>query len=130
MQVDSTHAFVGFSLGGLFAAWAMAEEPDLFDGWIILSPSWWYRDVMIRTPMEGLLASDSEGGVFAFATMGSAEGSGMSGPFDQINALAEASAPPWLTWSAEYTSGADHGSNPRLSSARALAAFWEWRGFD
>lgn len=29
----------GHSLGGLFTAWVMLERPDLFDKWVILSPS-------------------------------------------------------------------------------------------
>jgi predicted alpha/beta superfamily hydrolase len=33
----------GHSLGGLFAASALMEKPDLFDGYIVMSPSFWWN---------------------------------------------------------------------------------------
>jgi len=36
--------FVGNSLGGLLGAYILAQQPDLFDNYILGSPSFWYHD--------------------------------------------------------------------------------------
>lgn len=38
---------VGHSYGGLFASWALQERPDLFNRFLIVSPSLWYADRLI-----------------------------------------------------------------------------------
>jgi predicted alpha/beta superfamily hydrolase len=35
---------VGHSYGGLFSAWVLLERPDLFDRYLIVSPSLWYAN--------------------------------------------------------------------------------------
>lgn len=44
-RIDATReAMFGHSFGGLFAGWALLKRPDLFDRWMIASPSVWYGD--------------------------------------------------------------------------------------
>ncbi len=46
----------GHSYGGLFASWILLTEPELFDGYIIVSPSLWYDEhILFRIPnlLEG-----------------------------------------------------------------------------
>jgi len=47
-----THPFTvlaGHSLGGLFTAYALLEKPDLFDAFLIMSPSfWWNQEQFIK----------------------------------------------------------------------------------
>lgn len=43
-RATGKRALVGHSYGGLFTAWAMLQEPQLFDGYISVSPSLWYHD--------------------------------------------------------------------------------------
>ena len=38
---------VGHSYGGLFTSWIMLTAPDLFSGYVVVSPSLWYDDRMI-----------------------------------------------------------------------------------
>ncbi len=49
----SGHTFVGHSYGGLFGAFIIAEQPDLFSNYLLISPSLWYDDrLMIRRVTE------------------------------------------------------------------------------
>lgn len=43
-RARGARALVGHSYGGLFSSYVMLEEPELFDGYIIVSPSLWYHD--------------------------------------------------------------------------------------
>ncbi|WP_161956904.1 alpha/beta hydrolase [Sphingosinithalassobacter portus] len=44
-RVDpAQRTLTGHSFGGLFASWALQARPDLFDRYLIVSPSLWYRD--------------------------------------------------------------------------------------
>lgn len=43
-RASDTRVLVGHSYGGLFGAWMLLNERDLFDGYVIVSPSLWYDD--------------------------------------------------------------------------------------
>ena len=46
---SSGHTYVGHSFGGLFGAFIIAEQPNLFSNYLLISPSLWYDDrLMIR----------------------------------------------------------------------------------
>lgn len=63
---------VGHSYGGLFTSWVLLTSPDLFRGYIIVSPSLWYRDRWLF----GLGPAESTPAVRAYLTVGSLEGNG------------------------------------------------------
>lgn len=44
-----SRAIFGHSYGGLFATYALAKSPDLFDGYIIMAPSLWFDGERIFT---------------------------------------------------------------------------------
>lgn len=119
--------FVGYSLGGLFASWALTEDPDAFDGWIAFSPSWWYQDLMMVDELREFASSHPDVRTFFFTSLGTREGSGMKRAFARVNDVMDQSAPPGLRWVTSETAGANHGNNPQLSAATALRAFWESR---
>lgn len=41
---SSNRLIIGHSFGGLFALYALFEEPDLFNGYVAISPSTWWKD--------------------------------------------------------------------------------------
>ena len=45
--VPGERVMVGYSLGGLFGAYAMFESPELFNRNILISPSFWWDNRMI-----------------------------------------------------------------------------------
>jgi len=47
----------GHSFGGLFCSWILYEKPNLFDGYIIVSPSMWYSDHFLLQKEFKLLAT-------------------------------------------------------------------------
>jgi predicted alpha/beta superfamily hydrolase len=50
---SSGHTYVGHSYGGLFGALIIAEQPNLFSNYLLISPSLWYDDrLMIRRIQE------------------------------------------------------------------------------
>ena len=46
-RTSAERVLVGHSYGGLFSAWMLLTRPDLFSGYVIVSPSLWYDDEMI-----------------------------------------------------------------------------------
>ncbi len=48
---------IGHSLGGLFAVYALLNRPEVFQGYIIISPSlWWDDQVLVKTAQPFLAA--------------------------------------------------------------------------
>jgi predicted alpha/beta superfamily hydrolase len=48
----SDRTLVGMSLGGLFAAWVLLNQPEDFERYLICSPSlWWDNDLLMRQPV-------------------------------------------------------------------------------
>jgi predicted alpha/beta superfamily hydrolase len=46
-RTSAERVLVGHSYGGLFGAWLLLTAPDLFTGYIIVSPSLWYDERML-----------------------------------------------------------------------------------
>jgi predicted alpha/beta superfamily hydrolase len=73
----------GVSLGGLFVAYAMFEEPDLFNRYSMISPSLWYpwgrenQDGMILTREPGFAKQHPTFRKTVYVSVGSEEGSTM-----------------------------------------------------
>lgn len=50
-RVTDHRVLTGHSYGGLFASWILLTDPDLFDSYIIISPSLWYDErLLFKTP--------------------------------------------------------------------------------
>lgn len=61
---------IGHSFGGLFALYSLFESPGLFDGYIAISPSvWWKDDFMLSDEYEARLAG-MQGKPFVFVSTG------------------------------------------------------------
>lgn len=70
-------ALIGHSFGGLFATWAMLEEPALFDGYVIVSPSYWYHDRWLLGQAEEFSKVRSTMPAQAYLAVGDSEASRM-----------------------------------------------------
>ena len=64
---------VGHSYGGLFASWVLQERPDLFNRYLIVSPSLWYADRMILAREEALRTTRLPRRTTAYLAVGSWE---------------------------------------------------------
>lgn len=65
-------ALSGHSYGGLFASWLLTQHPEVFDGYIIVSPSLWYDDRLIFRSEWNLSASTNRK-LKAYCAVGSRE---------------------------------------------------------
>jgi predicted alpha/beta superfamily hydrolase len=52
-RTSGERVLVGHSYGGLFATWLMLTEPDLFNGYVIVSPSLWYDERLMFSIARG-----------------------------------------------------------------------------
>lgn len=46
---DRDRIFVGHSYGGMFGAWLLLTHPEMFNRYILVSPSLWFNDKMLLT---------------------------------------------------------------------------------
>src|SRR6185503_3585110 len=52
--VSHDRTFIGHSYGGLFCTYVMLTEPDLFNRYVIVSPSLWFENgLMLKVEAEG-----------------------------------------------------------------------------
>ncbi|MDW7694507.1 alpha/beta hydrolase-fold protein [Flammeovirgaceae bacterium SG7u.111] len=57
----------GHSFGGVFSMTALMEEPDLFDAYIAVDPSfWWDEQLLVRTAAEKLDAEKTKGKILFY----------------------------------------------------------------
>jgi uncharacterized protein len=70
---NGNRTLVGHSYGGLFAAWLLQQQPDLFRRYLMVSPSLWYADrYLIRTERDpSYIIPDKD--VLAYLAVGSLE---------------------------------------------------------
>lgn len=112
----------GHSFGGVFAAYAFAERPDLFDGVFALSPSFWATGGELVGRI-GRLVSTSPPDAFLYLSMGDEQGE-MRTRFDQLEARLAEINPASLRWKADVIEGSSHSNSSNLSTPAALRAFW------
>ena len=123
-RTERNRILVGHSLGGLFALYALAEHPQLFDAYFAFSPSVWVGGEVIIPMLERSLQRTPSGETFLFVSVGAQEGNEMISGFNAVRETLEAHAPAGLRWRTEVTFGADHGSNPVLSYPVAASKYW------
>jgi len=71
---DGRRVLVGHSYGGLFAAWVFLTSPELFGGYIVVSPSLWYDQRMMFRLVDGV-AREGRPAAKVFLSVGTLEGS-------------------------------------------------------
>lgn len=71
-RTTDERVLVGHSYGGLFASWTLLTSPQLFDRYIIVSPSLWYADRWIF----GRKSAAAKRPLRVYLTVGSLEGNG------------------------------------------------------
>ena len=123
-RTASDRVLVGHSLGALFALFALAERPDLFDAYFAFSPSVWVGGEAIIPLLQAALPRTRTGEAFLYVSLGAQEDNEMASGFEALRATLEAHAPTELRWQMELTAGADHGSNPILSFPVAASQYW------
>ena len=71
LRTTDFRAITGHSYGGLFSSWTLLTKPNLFNGYIVVSPSLWYDDKMMFELNDKL--SESKHEIKAYFTVGDRE---------------------------------------------------------
>jgi predicted alpha/beta superfamily hydrolase len=112
----------GHSYAGLFAAYTLAREPDLFDRYLIMSPALWFDGGKIY----GLPLEPARGRRSVFLAADTPRGDARSDMAnDMLRLGARLSAEPNLTTSHALIFGATHNSMVAPAARRGLVALYE-----
>ena len=121
-RVNGSRVLVGHSMGGLFTLYALLQQPSLFDGYFVFSPSVWVGGEQILGELERATPSPNSVSTQLFLSLGESEGYEMLSGFEALETILASWPSSGLRWQATITEGADHGSNPELSFP--VAARW------
>jgi predicted alpha/beta superfamily hydrolase len=100
---------IGHSFGGIFAVNALLTHPEIFNSYIIVSPSlWWGKDTLVNK-IGAFLRKPLKLRAFVYETVGN-EGPGMVTPALRVLQSIEASQVEGLEWRIKLLEAEDHGS--------------------
>ena len=123
-RTTSERMLAGHSRGGLFVAWSLMADPDLFQARFAHSPALWREDTAIAGTLEHYLAATPALESFFFMSLGSKENAEMTAGFERVRAVLEARASKGLRWRADLVPGAVHGNNGEWATPLGFAAFY------
>ena len=108
-RTEPYKVLVGHSYGGLFAMHTLLMKPELFDGYIAIDPSIWYKDLMFLNSAEKEFPAARSWDRSLFITGREGEGMKEMG-ITPLDSLLKASAPKELNWKITAYADEDHGS--------------------
>jgi predicted alpha/beta superfamily hydrolase len=114
---------IGHSLGGLFAVYALMNRPEVFNGYLIISPSLWWDDQALVKAAQPFFAAHKDLRADLYMTMGS-EGQAMLGGAWKLSAVLEESKLPDVRWQFKRSPEEDHGTIPYMSTYEGLQAIF------
>ena len=121
---------IGHSFGGIFALNALLKRPDLFNSYVIISPSlWWGKDTLVNQVL-GLLKNPTKGKTFVYETVGN-EGPRMVTPALRLKELIDNRPADGLEWKIKLMDAEDHGSIVHRSiydGMEFIFSPWRFRG--
>jgi|WetSurMetagenome_2_1015567.scaffolds.fasta_scaffold09679_4 predicted alpha/beta superfamily hydrolase len=110
-KTETFRVLVGHSFGGVFAMHALLTDPDLFDAYISIDPSFWYKDNMQVKMAQSEFLKTKNWNKSIFIT--GREGTGMKEMgITKMEKVLKASAPKDLNWKIAAYPNEDHGSVP------------------
>lgn len=118
---------IGHSFGGIFALNALLTSPEIFESYIIISPSlWWGKDTMV-SETRAFLRNHPKLRGFVYETIGD-EGPRMVTPSLQLKDVVEANRGEGLEWKFKLMETEDHGTIVLKSIYDGLESiFSPWR---
>jgi predicted alpha/beta superfamily hydrolase len=118
---------VGHSLGGLFVTHALLVQPEVFDGYISISPAIWWNDQALVKQAVATIEQQPWAGRFFYMTTGN-EGGNMLASAEALADVFETSAPAGFEWQFRWMEQETHGSIPHRTTYDALEwLFMEYR---
>lgn len=126
-RTSSYDVIFGHSFGGVFVTYALVEKPDLFDGYISISPYLQYADNHIVKEAEEKLLTDFKKDVYYYLCVGEEPAY-----YDAINYFSsvvdERSDPNFHYKFENFFIGEDHGTMPYIGLVKGLRYNYDdWR---
>jgi tetratricopeptide (TPR) repeat protein len=118
----------GWSLGGLLSMHALFDRPEIFGGYLAISPSLWWDDRLLLTRAQALVEGEEARERDLVITIGTDEEGGLC--YEAVQELARRwreAPPPGLAWELVEIPGEDHNHGPYkayFDGVRALFADW------
>jgi len=88
---------VGHSLGGLFAVYALINRPEVFKGYVVISPSLWWDDQVLVKAAQPFFAAHEDLRADLYMSMAD-EGDAMLGGAWKLSAVLEESKLANVRW--------------------------------
>ncbi len=101
--------FAGHSFGGLFALHTLFTRPEVFNAYIVVSPTIQWDNNLTLREAEAFCKERKDTNRLLFFTM-SNEGEEMIGGFDGLKKVLGKQAPKHFVWDAMFMEDEDHGS--------------------
>jgi predicted alpha/beta superfamily hydrolase len=126
-KTNTYRVLVGHSFGGVFAMHVLLNDPDLFDSYIAIDPSFWYKNQMQVKSAQTEFAKAKNWDKTIFIT--GRDGGGMKDMgIDAMEKVLKSSSPKELTWKVVAYSNEDHGSVPFKSAYDGLRYIFDGGG--
>lgn len=108
-KTEGFNVLVGHSFGGVFAMHVLLNDPDLFDAYIAIDPSFWYKNHMqVKNAQEEFQKAKNW---YKPVYISGREGEGMDGMgITAMEKVLRTSAPGALKWKIAAYPNEDHGS--------------------
>jgi predicted alpha/beta superfamily hydrolase len=124
---NSERCIIGHSAGGLFAIYALENQPELFSSFICIDPSLWYDDQSCIKKMPGFLKNNKNLKKSIFISLSNEKGMGV---FPFIDVL-ETYAPDGFKWDFEHFKNETHNSLGFKSICRGFEMIYKnWKADD
>ncbi|MCC7033369.1 MAG: alpha/beta hydrolase [Acidobacteria bacterium] len=123
-RTTSERMLAGHSRGGLFVAWSLMADPNLFQARFAHSPALWRDDMAMAGMLEDYLAATPALDSFFYMSLGSKENAEMAGGFSRVRAVLAAKAPEGLRWRADLVPGAVHRNNGEWATPLGFRAYY------
>ncbi|MGC1391801.1 MAG: alpha/beta hydrolase-fold protein [Bacteroidales bacterium] len=110
-KAEPFNVLIGHSYGGVFVMHALLNDPDLFDAYIAIDPSFWYKNEMQVKSAQVEFQKNKNWNKPIFIS--GRDGGGMKGMgITSMEKLLKSAAPKDLKWKVVAYSNEDHGSVP------------------
>jgi predicted alpha/beta superfamily hydrolase len=126
-KTEPYKVLVGHSYGGLFAMYALLNDPDMFDSYIAIDPSFWYKNQMLVRSAETKFHEAKNWDKTIFIT-GRQGGDMKDMGITAMEKVLKSSAPKNLNWKIAEYSDEDHGSVPFKSAYDGLRFIFDAGG--
>jgi predicted alpha/beta superfamily hydrolase len=101
----------GHSFGGLFALHAFTTRPEVFQSYVVISPSTWWNGQSLVNGVPGFLATRRDLRASLYITTGN-EGGEMLASAQRLAEILERDAPETVEWTFRHMPAESHGSIP------------------